>query len=82
MTTAFEKEYRINIIDVDTKHQCKFSSLINYLWDVVISQSDSLGETKDGLIHNNCVWALLKYNLKMYEYPKFKDVITVNTKVL
>ena len=82
MNTAYEKEYKINIFNVDSEHKCRFSSLVDFLWDVVISQSDYLGETKDGLVHNQCIWVLLKYNITIYEYPRFKDTITVDTKVL
>ena len=82
MSNIFEKEYKINIFDVDSEHKCKFSSLVDYLWDVVISQSDYLGETKEGFVHNQCIWVLLKYDITIYEYPKFKDTITVDTKVL
>ena len=82
MSNIFEKEYKINIFNVDSEHKCKFSSLVDYLWDVVISQSDYLGETKEGFVHNQCIWVLLKYDITIYEYPKFKDTITVDTKVL
>lgn len=81
MDTRFNKDYQINIYDVDTNLQCKFSSIVNYLWDIVISQSESLGETSNGLVHN-CAWVLLKYDIKIYEYPKFKDIINVETEVL
>lgn len=82
MNNAFKKDYKINIYDVDARHQCKFSTLANYLWDIVISQSDSLGETEEGFVHNNCVWVLLKYDINIYEYPKFRDTISVDTRVL
>lgn len=82
MSNVFEKEYKINIFDVDIDYNCKFSSLVNYLWDVVISQSEYLGETKEGFVNNQCIWVLLKYDIKIYEYPKFKDIITIDTKVL
>ncbi|MDO5040122.1 acyl-[acyl-carrier-protein] thioesterase [Clostridium sp.] len=82
MSTAFEKQYKINAFDVDTEHKCKFSTLADYLWDVVIAQSDYLGETKEGFVHNKCVWVLLKYDMTIYEYPKFRDTITVDTTVL
>lgn len=55
MSNIFEKEYKINIFDVDSEHKCKFSSLVDYLWDVVISQSDYLGETNEGFVHNQCI---------------------------
>lgn len=82
MSNTFEKQYKINIYDVDTNHNCKFSTLVDYLWDVVISQSDYLGETNEGFVHNQCIWVLLKYDITIHKYPKYKDVITVDTKVL
>ena len=63
MNDIFEKEYTINFFDVDSEHKCKFSSLGDFLWDVIISQSDSLGETKEGFAQNNCIWVLLKYDI-------------------
>lgn len=82
MKDIFKKDYKINIFNVDSHHRCKFSSLVDFLWDIVISQSDYLGETKEGFVHNQCIWVLLKYDITIYEYPKFKDTITVDTKVL
>lgn len=82
MNDIFEKSYTINFFDVDSEHKCKFSSLGDFLWDVIISQSDSLGETKEGFAQNNCIWVLLKYDITIYEYPKLRDEIKVQTKVL
>lgn len=81
MSNKFSKQYTINIYDVDANYNCKYSSLMNYLWDVVVSQSDALGETDHGLI-NNCAWVLLKYDLNILEYPKFRDTITVETDIV
>lgn len=82
MNDIFKKEYKINIFNVDSEHKCRFSTLVDFLWDVVISQSDYLGETKEGFVHNQYIWVLLKYDITIYEYPKFRDTITVDTKVL
>ncbi|WP_297631514.1 acyl-ACP thioesterase domain-containing protein [uncultured Clostridium sp.] len=82
MGKPFFKDYKINIYDVDCRHYCKFSTLVDYLWDVVIEQSDALGETKEGFVHNDCVWVLLKYDINIYKYPKFKDTVTVSTEVI
>lgn len=81
MANIFSKQYTIEIYDVDSNYRCKYSSLMNYLWDIVVSQSDSLGETDNGLI-NNCAWVLLKYDLTIVEYPKFRDTITVETDIV
>lgn len=81
MSNKFSKQYTINIYDIDSNYKCKYSSLMNYLWDVVVSQSDALGETHNGFV-NNCVWVLLKYDLNILEYPKFRDTITVETDIV
>lgn len=81
MSNKFSKKYTINIYDVDSNYKCKYSSIMNYLWDVVVSQSDSLGETNHGFV-NNCIWVLLKYDLDIIEYPKFRETITVETDIV
>ena len=81
MANTFSKQYTIEIYDVDSNYKCKYSSLMNYLWDIVVSQSDSLGETDNGLI-NNCAWVLLKYDLTIVEYPKFRETITIETDII
>ena len=59
MKSTYKKNYNINIYDVNSNHRCKVSTLANYLWDVVISQSDFLGASKDGISHDNYAWVLL-----------------------
>lgn len=81
MNNVYSKDYEINIYDVDSDLKCKFSTIVNYLWDVVMSQTEALGETKNGLI-NQCAWILLKYDIKIHEYPKYKDVINVENRVV
>lgn len=81
MSNKFNKQYTINIYDVDENYNCKYSSLMNFLWDIVVSQSDALGETDHGVI-NNCAWVLLKYDLNILAYPKFRDTITVETDIV
>lgn len=81
MSNQFSKAYTINIYDVDVNYRCKYASLMNYLWDVVVSQSDFLGETNAGII-NHCVWVLLKYDLEIGEYPRFRETIIVETDII
>lgn len=80
--STFENDYKIKFYDLDKHMNCKVSSLINYLWDVVVSQSEYLGETQGTHIGKNLVWMLLKYDIKIHEYPKMNDVITADTVVL
>lgn len=81
MSNKFSKKYTINIYDIDSNYKCKYSSIMNYIWDVIVSQSDTLGETDHGFV-NNCIWVLLKYDLDIIEYPNFRETITVETDIV
>ena len=79
MVKRFSKEYEINYYDVDYKLECKLSSIVNFLCDIGNSQAESLGETIQTLVENNCAWVFYKYDITMKEYPKYRDIITVET---
>ncbi|MGL5766529.1 MAG: acyl-[acyl-carrier-protein] thioesterase, partial [Sarcina sp.] len=80
--STFENDYRIKFYDLDKHMNCKVSALINYLWDVVVAQSEYQGETEGTHINKDLVWMLLKYDIKIHEYPKINDVITADTVVI
>lgn len=80
--STFENDYRIKFYDVDKHMNCKISTLVNYLWDVVVAQSEYLGETEGTHIQKNLAWMLLKYDIKIHEYPKINDIITADTVVI
>ncbi|MGL4760890.1 MAG: acyl-[acyl-carrier-protein] thioesterase [Sarcina sp.] len=80
--STFENDYRIKFYDLDKHMNCKVSSLINYLWDVVVAQSEHLGETEGTHIKKDLVWMLLKYNIKIHEYPKINDIVIADTTVI
>lgn len=79
MTMVYSKNYEINYYDVDYGLRCKLSSIMNFLGDVGNSQAESLGETIESLYKNNCAWVFYKYDIKINEYPKYRDIITVET---
>lgn len=82
MSKKFSKEYEIYYHDVDSTLQCKLSSIANYLTDVSNSQSEDLGETIQTLIDNNYAWVIYKYDINMYSYPKYRDVISIESDIL
>ncbi|MGL4453270.1 MAG: acyl-[acyl-carrier-protein] thioesterase [Sarcina sp.] len=79
--STFENDYRIKFYDLDKHMNCKVSNLINYMWDVVVAQSEYQGETEGTHIQKSLAWMLLKYDIKINEYPKVNDVITADTVV-
>lgn len=79
MAIKFSKEYEINYYDVDHNLKCKLPSIVNYLCDIGNGQSESIGDTIESLTENNSAWVFYKYDIKMKEYPKYRDVIKVET---
>lgn len=79
MAIKFSKEYEINYYDVDYNLKCKLPSIVNYLCDIGNAQSESVGDTIESLTERNSAWVFYKYDIKMKEYPKYRDVIRIET---
>lgn len=79
MAKNFTKKYEINYYEVDSRLKCKLSSIVNFLCDVGTNQSEVLGDTVEKLIEKNFAWVFYKYDIKMYKYPHYRDVISVTT---
>lgn len=76
---VYTKKYEINYYDVDYKLQCKLASIVNFLCDIGNTQSEYVGETIEALTAKNCAWVFYKYDINIKRYPKYRDVITVQT---
>lgn len=79
MPKKFSKKYEINYYDVDYKLQCKLPSIVNYLCDIGNNQSEVLGETIEALTEKKMAWVFYQYDINIIEYPKYRDVITIET---
>ena len=79
MALKYSKDYEINYYDVDSNLKCKLSSLVNFFCDIGNAQTEYLGETIDDLLAKNVAWVFYKYDIKIYEYPKYRDKIKVQT---
>lgn len=79
MAKSYSKKYEINYYDVDYSLRCKLSSLVNFFCDVGNAQSESLGDDIDKLMKDGMAWVFYKYDIKINEYPKYRDVIEVET---
>ncbi|MCY6372124.1 acyl-[acyl-carrier-protein] thioesterase [Clostridium ganghwense] len=74
-----EKEYEIHFYEVNYKKKALITSLIDYLNDVAIYQSEQLGIGLDYMLENNMAWILYKWDISVKEYPKLGDKIRVRT---
>lgn len=79
MTNNFTKNYEINYHDADYKLKCKLSSIVNFLCDVGTNQSEVLGDKIDKLMKNNSAWVFYKYDINMFKYPSYRDIISIKT---
>ena len=79
MVNTFTKKYEIHYYEVDYKLRCKLSSIIDFICDVGTQQSESIGGGMEYCTNNNCAWVFYKYDIKMYRYPKFGEIISLST---
>lgn len=79
LAKSFTKKYEINYHDADCNLKCKLSTIVNFLCDVGTNQSESLGDTIEKLMEKNSAWVFYKYDINMFKYPNYRDVISIKT---
>lgn len=79
MSKKYIKSYEINYHDVNCNLKCKLSSIMNFLCDIGNCQSEELGDTIEHLLESNGAWVFYKYDIKVHKYPKYRDIITIET---
>ncbi|CUU51159.1 acyl-[acyl-carrier-protein] thioesterase [Clostridium beijerinckii] len=82
MSKKFTKKYEIHYYEVNSNLRCKLSSIIDFVCDVGTQQSEALGGGIDYCTKNNCAWVFYKYDIKMYRYPMFGEIISVTTEAI
>lgn len=75
----FEQEYRIHYYEIDYRKKALITSLMNYLDDVAMCQSEKLGVGVDYLKDRNIAWMLYKWDIKIHKYPVYGDSVKVRT---
>ncbi len=75
----YSKDYGIKFYEVDYKNQLKESVLLNFLQDIAAEHAEVLGFGYSFISDKNLGWFLLKYHLKVYNWPKNIDKITIKT---
>ncbi len=75
----FTKEYEIKFYEVDYKNHLKESVLLNFLQDIAAAHAEMLGFGYSFIKDKNLGWFLLKYHLKVFNWPKNIDKIFIKT---
>lgn len=73
------KEYEINYYDVDYKKRLLLSSLMKYLGDIAVLNSEECGMDLDYMWENKIAWVLYKWDITIERYPKFGEKIDITT---
>ncbi len=79
MSKKYSKSYEIRYQDVDYTLKCKVASIMNFLCDIGNSQSEEVGDTIEHLTESRVAWVFYKYDIKINKYPKYRDIITIET---
>lgn len=74
-----EKEYNIKFYEVDFKNQLKETVLLNFLQDIAADSAEQLGFGYSFISKKNLGWFLLKYHIKVYNWPCGLNKIVINT---
>lgn len=75
----YTKKYEINYYEVDSHLKCRLSSIIEFIGDVGVQQSEEIGGGMKYLMENNCAWVFYKDDIKIYRYPVFGETISITT---
>ncbi len=80
MAAITGKKYRVHYYEIDVKKRALVSSIINYLMDVCMVQTESKGVGIDYLRDNNVAWVLYQWQIKIHKYPTYEEEVTAYTK--
>lgn len=75
-----EREYEIQYYEIDYKKRLLITSLMNYLQDIAVRQSEDIGVGIEYLAQHGIAWVLHKWHIDMYRYPVYGEKIKILTK--
>lgn len=69
----------IRYSEVDSELNLKLTSLLDYLQDCCIFQSEELGVGIDYLAKNHLAWVLSSWEIRIFRYPRMGESVAVGT---
>lgn len=75
----FSHDYLVHYYEIDKKKKLTLPMLIHYFEDIAILNSEKVGFTLDYYDQNNNGFMLLKWDIIIHQWPKFNDLVTINT---
>ncbi|TCS81272.1 acyl-[acyl-carrier-protein] thioesterase [Tepidibacillus fermentans] len=74
-----ERQYNVHYYEVDFKRRALPTTLMNYLQDIAIHQSEQAGVGLDFLEENHLAWSLYQWDISIKAYPQFGQTVTITT---
>ncbi|MBK5241171.1 acyl-ACP thioesterase domain-containing protein [Clostridium sp.] len=74
-----DRNYNVHYYEVDIHKRALITSIIDYLGDMAMYQSEILGVGVDYLKENKMAWVLYKWDITMESYPLLNETIKVKT---
>lgn len=78
----FAKEYILRFGDIDRFGKVKISTILDFLQDISIAHSDSVGYSAEKLKEMNIAWLLQGWRLKIQSIPSRKLPVVVKTAIM
>jgi len=78
-TVVTDRNYHIHYYEVDIHKRAYITSVMNYLGDMAMYQSEALGVGIEYLKENKVAWMLYKWDITMETYPLLNETIKVET---
>lgn len=79
-TPLYKKDYKVDLNHVDFKGNLKLSSIFTYFQDIAGLHAENLGMGRKVLYEQyGVIWVLVRIRVDIIKYPKWKDIITVET---
>ncbi|RUT72985.1 acyl-[acyl-carrier-protein] thioesterase [Ancylomarina longa] len=78
-SAVHEESFLISSFDADFNGNAKLTSICNYLQEIAGKHVDLIHQGLNDLQVKNMAWVLSRLKVHIYEYPKWKDKITIQT---
>ena len=76
----YTRKYLIHYSEIDGKRRLTVPTLIHYLEDIAVLNSEAQGLTLDYYEKNSCGWMLLKWDIIIHRLPLFNETIKIITR--
>ncbi|WP_373897253.1 acyl-[acyl-carrier-protein] thioesterase [Haloimpatiens sp. FM7315] len=74
-----EREYTVHYYEIDYKRRALITSIMDFLGDVAMVQTEESSIDLDFLQKNKIAWVLYKWDIKIERYPHYREKIKVRT---